>query len=248
VKLLDFGVARAEFSGREAQGTTAVFGTPTYMAPERFAGRDTHAGDVYALGVTLFEMLAGEPPGESPMEPERVPPGLRLAPAWRQIRETSLPLRDLLCAMMATDPTERPSPRDCARALGRLRGQLAGMTLEDWAERVVPIALRARHLGDDGRVGTVLGERPSQSSMRVPRRPDAASGAAAWIAALGGAALVGALAILTVGGGAAWWWTHRMSPSRLDPPRPLRGRSPRGGPRPQPRGRATPGPRPRARR
>jgi serine/threonine-protein kinase len=212
VKLLDFGVARAEFSSREIQGTNAVFGTPTYMAPERYRGDDTHAGDVYALGVSLFEMLAGEPPGTSPMEPERVPPGLRLAPAWRQIRELSLPLRDLICAMLAHDPAERPPARDCARALQRIRGQLGGMTLEDWAERVVPPALRARRGTRDGRVGTVMAERSSQPSLRAspPRRR---TGMGAIVAAVGGVSLLGLLAVVVIGTGVgAWWWSTRPSP------------------------------------
>ena len=153
VKLLDFGVARADFSSREAGETNAVYGTPIYMAPERFRGEDTHAGDVYALGVTLFEMLAGEPPGLSAMEPDRVYPGIKLAPAWRQIRDLSIPLRDLLCAMMARDPSDRPPARDCARAMARIRGQMGGMVLEDWAERVVPPALRSREPHPDRQIG-----------------------------------------------------------------------------------------------
>ncbi|MDP2317237.1 MAG: serine/threonine-protein kinase [Pseudomonadota bacterium] len=204
VKLLDFGVARADFSAREAGATTAVYGTPTYMAPERFRGEDTFAGDVYALGVTLFEMLAGEPPGQSPMELERVPPGIKLAGAWRQIRETSLPLRDLICAMLAHAPGERPSARDCARSFARIRGQLGGMILEDWAERVVPPAMRARKKGEGGgRVGTVMLERPSEASLRMqgPPKPRTAMWAAMGTVALLGVGVLGA-GVLGVG---AWW-------------------------------------------
>ncbi|MFN7143359.1 MAG: protein kinase domain-containing protein, partial [Myxococcota bacterium] len=211
VKLLDFGVARADFASREAVGTNAVFGTPIYMAPERYRGEDTHAGDVYALGVTLFEMLAGEPPGLGPMEPDRVPPGIKLAPAWKQIRDTSVPLRDLVATMLAADPAERPPARDCARALARIRGQIGGMTLEDWAERVVPPALRARRRTEDGRVGTVLAERPSQASLAIQRPRKRASPWAAWMAAAGGAVVVfGGLATLLVGGAAAWWFWGRL--------------------------------------
>jgi serine/threonine-protein kinase len=205
VKLLDFGVARADFATREASPTTVVYGTPTYMAPERFRGDDTHAGDVYALGVTLFEMLAGEPPGQGPMELERVPPGIQLAGAWRSLRDTSLPLRDLVCAMLAHAPEERPPARECARALARIRAQLGGMTLEDWAERVVPPALKRRGRPADERVGTVLLERPSQATLR-PRRSGAGR---SMVLAAGTVALLvvaGGLGLAATGAGAWWMW------------------------------------------
>lgn len=206
VKLLDFGVARADFAARESSGTAGVFGTPTYMAPERYRGEDTHAGDVYALGVTLFEMLAGEPPGLGPMEPERVPPGLRLAPAWRQIRDTSVALRDLVAAMLAPNPLDRPPARECARALGRIRGQIGGMTIEDWAERVVPPALKLRKPTGDGRIGTVMLERRSQATLHTPKEKP--SSFAAWLAAGGLAVVGGGVALLVVVGLGAWWWTR----------------------------------------
>jgi TolB-like protein len=62
VKLVDFGIARATAS---AQLTTAasLMGTPGYMSPEQAQGKPVdHRADIYALGLTLFEMLAGEPP------------------------------------------------------------------------------------------------------------------------------------------------------------------------------------------
>jgi serine/threonine protein kinase len=68
VKLLDFGLARA-LPGAAATSDSAltmpgtVFGTPTYMAPELIEGRAGDArGDLFAVGVVLYEMLAGMPP------------------------------------------------------------------------------------------------------------------------------------------------------------------------------------------
>lgn len=57
----DFGLALRRPHG---VGSSAgpLAGTPAYMAPEAFAGEASARGDVYALGITAFEMLAGAPP------------------------------------------------------------------------------------------------------------------------------------------------------------------------------------------
>ena len=62
VKVSDFGIARVEAtSGMTQQGMTV--GTPAYMAPEQFSGREAdRRADIYATGVVLFEMLTGNRP------------------------------------------------------------------------------------------------------------------------------------------------------------------------------------------
>jgi len=57
VRLTDFGLAVAAGAGAES-GTLA--GTPQYMAPEQLSGGElTKQTDIYALGLVLYEMLAG---------------------------------------------------------------------------------------------------------------------------------------------------------------------------------------------
>jgi hypothetical protein len=58
VKVLDFGVARAEFDNREMMTTNNIGGTIGYIAPERLQGIDGPAGDIWSLGVVLEEQPA----------------------------------------------------------------------------------------------------------------------------------------------------------------------------------------------
>ncbi|MBM4345734.1 MAG: protein kinase [Deltaproteobacteria bacterium] len=61
VKLFDFGLARIADQGFGDQ--SLLLGTPFYMAPEQLTGgKVDHRADVYALGVLLYRMLAGELP------------------------------------------------------------------------------------------------------------------------------------------------------------------------------------------
>jgi serine/threonine protein kinase/tetratricopeptide (TPR) repeat protein len=64
VLVADFGIARgAERTDERLTGTGMSLGTAAYMAPEQAAGEKVDArADIYALGCTLYEMLAGHPP------------------------------------------------------------------------------------------------------------------------------------------------------------------------------------------
>jgi eukaryotic-like serine/threonine-protein kinase len=78
VKILDFGVAKAQPSNADARDTTAmrtepglVIGTAHYMSPEQTRGDLLDArSDIFAFGVVLYEMLAGRVPfhARSPVE------------------------------------------------------------------------------------------------------------------------------------------------------------------------------------
>lgn len=69
-KVLDFGMAKVlqgDVLDEDATRSGVVLGTPKYLSPEQARGRDVGpSSDVYGLGVTLWEMLAGRPPYAAP--------------------------------------------------------------------------------------------------------------------------------------------------------------------------------------
>jgi hypothetical protein len=136
VRVLDFGLAQIQ----EAETLTAqgdVPGTLAYIAPERLAGRETtEAADVWAVGVMLWEALAGRHPfwRSSLLETARaIEEG---APRLESLRP-DLP-RSLLTAVdraLDLDPGRRPGAATLAGALRlgrrkrRRRGNGQGRTI-----------------------------------------------------------------------------------------------------------------------
>ncbi|MFT3698025.1 MAG: serine/threonine-protein kinase [Kofleriaceae bacterium] len=114
VKLLDFGISRAQGLEQEFRLTTTglVLGTPYYMSPEQARGEHviTPATDLYSLGVMLYEMLIGAVPitGENYNQlMYRVMTGEYIRP--RTLRgEIPEALEQLIVHAMAADPEHRP--------------------------------------------------------------------------------------------------------------------------------------------
>src|SRR5205807_9206448 len=79
LKVADFGTSR--FLEIAAHGTT-VIGSPPYMAPEQFQGQAVFASDIYSLGVTIYQMLTGVLPYDtpSPADLDRLVSGDRVSP------------------------------------------------------------------------------------------------------------------------------------------------------------------------
>lgn len=122
VRIIDFGIARALDAGSDSGFTVSgqFVGTPAYMSPEQRAGDvnaiDTRT-DVYALGVTLYELLTGD----RPFAPEAVPASLGVSPDKPSTR-FSKPTDDTTSAAAARGS----EPREIVRIL---RGEVDWIVL-----------------------------------------------------------------------------------------------------------------------
>ncbi len=106
LKVTDFGTSR--FLEIAAHGTT-VIGSPPYMAPEQFHGKAVFASDVYSMGVTMYQMLTGELPYETPApgDIEKLMRGeLVIAP---RVKNAKIPkaINDIVLRALAPDLTVR---------------------------------------------------------------------------------------------------------------------------------------------
>lgn len=80
VKVMDFGIARQVMDSLLTT-TNTIVGTPVYMAPEQAMGAVVKESDVFALGVTLYELLTGALPFKGPGEMSDKMEGRFVAPS-----------------------------------------------------------------------------------------------------------------------------------------------------------------------
>ncbi len=241
VKLLDFGIARADFDERETSTVAHIGGTPGYIAPERLDGHEGHEGDVYSLGVVLHRMVTGHRPtaaGEgSDGVDDRATPQVRELlrdPAVKAVVDYARALRD-------PDFRARPAGDRVAADLRGLRARIGGPTLREWCRALVPSAPQR---APDAMVGRTLSE-----TLARPRAREGLS--APWLAMGVGSAVAGAGAVVLVIGalalGVGLFLASRPgapppAPAPPSAPAPVVGAEPVPAPEPAPE--ATPAPPP----
>ncbi len=168
-KVLDFGIARlageAALSGSLTIDGT-LLGTPAYMAPERFSSQPYDGkSDVYSVGITLYQMLAGRLPFTTP---HRDP----LAMAMMQRNEEPPPLSDfdppvpaemqaVVLLALRKDAGQRPAADELAGLLAQAvgLGTRGPASLGGGAGSPTPPTPASQAAGPD-RKAPATGERP----------------------------------------------------------------------------------------
>jgi serine/threonine protein kinase len=106
LKVTDFGTSR--FLEIAAHGTT-VIGSPPYMAPEQFHGKAVFASDLYSLGVTMYQMLTGVLPYDTPApgDMDKLMSGELVSPP--RLKNAAIPkaISDIVMKALAPETTAR---------------------------------------------------------------------------------------------------------------------------------------------
>ncbi|MFN7144345.1 MAG: serine/threonine-protein kinase [Myxococcota bacterium] len=215
VKVLDFGVAKADFA-RDGQTTNNLFGTPRFMAPEQWLG-DAYGApvDVYALGVTLFDLVADRPWERPPLALNTFQS--KVSEQLNAQTDVPEPVLALIEAMCAYDPADRPTPAEVREFAEHALSDAPGESLPRLARATVPGLVEAKNqrtanepvpspvtlgtapypaLDPGADSGASLVQR-TPASTRVPK--------AVWAALAAG---VGLMVLLSVGlAAAAWTWS-----------------------------------------
>jgi eukaryotic-like serine/threonine-protein kinase len=197
-RLLDFGLAQFD----EADTLTAIGdvpGTLAYIAPERLTGGEaTTRSDVWAVGVMLWETLAGQHPFWGVPMPQ-VAAAIADGADPLATKRRDLPAR-LLAAVdraLATDPARRPSAAELADEL-----------------REAFVTARTRPTGTRPRAKVSKPEKPRRVTAPAAPGVRLAGGALCALATGVGAALLpfwppGLVAALAVAAGVLWAWSPR---------------------------------------
>ena len=216
VKVMDFGIAKIQ-SGHSLTRSNVPIGTSLYMAPEQILGQTADARtDIYAMGVTLYELLAGRVPflGDSQYAIEHA--HMQQMPDPPTVHYPHIPVTvvDAVMKSLAKDPAQRfQSAEEFAAALGDGRSAVAPSTVQAPSPPVKTPPPAAWNVTPPPHPAPAFVTEPPpprvepEQRIAVPTPPPRKS--AVGIAAAGLAAVL----LLTVGG----FWMHSLSkPSPKD--------------------------------
>lgn len=158
VRVADFGMAFVDAAEpREGRMTEQgqFAGTPVYMAPEQVLDQAiTPAVDIYALGVILYELIAGQPPFDGPAASLLAAHAYADPPPLDKARpDVPRAMVELVVRMLAKAPADRPSPEVVRRRIGAWLGER--LPPEARARDAAPLSER------DQRMISEIAERPA---------------------------------------------------------------------------------------
>ena len=170
VKVSDFGIAKAAFTGKDLTTSGSLLGTVTYISPEQARGDEPdERSDIYSLGVVLYEMAVGRPPFSADTPVGTAMKHLQEPPAPLRSVRAGFPrdLEGVIMTALNKDPAERPATAEELKARLHKRASSSSTSVI----RTVPAA--------------------------APQRDDEHHGDASWVARV--LLLVGAVVLLAVG-------------------------------------------------
>jgi len=136
VKVADFGLAKAAFDGRDVTQTGSMLGTVRYLSPEQVHGGEvTPATDLYAVGVILYEAVAGRPPFQGDGD---------VATAMMRLTKDPVPPRALVAGVprgleAAILRALRRRPEERFASAAEMRGALERFAEPDTAPGLYPV-------------------------------------------------------------------------------------------------------------
>jgi serine/threonine-protein kinase len=177
VKVLDFGIAKLmardadDAESESITGAGSMLGTPSYMAPEQVLGEKNidHRADIWALGVILYECLAGVRPlrgsGVGQVVMSLATEGV--APLDKAQPDLPPEMTDLVMSMLERQRERRPQDlQSVQEVLSRFAG--------DWGPPLTPTVMSPRYLAGD--TPTAVSPRyptpDPPARQELPRAPD----------------------------------------------------------------------------
>jgi serine/threonine-protein kinase len=200
VKVADFGLARlaGASDGVDLTQSGMTLGTPLYMSPEQVEGRPLDPrSDLYSLGVTCYQMLAGAPPFEGETALSVALQHLKKEPEPLASRRPDLPAAfcRIIHRLLAKSADDRyQSARELLSDLRQVQQEHLG---EDWPAEVAGWESVGVHEPATARLEAT--QRLQTLMQAVPAQPRGRSRLAFWI--------LGGLAAFFFGALAAYWTT-----------------------------------------
>ena len=250
VKLMDFGIAKAETNLYKTTAADATKGTPVYMSPEQVESQSLDKrSDLFSLGSMVHEMITLQVPfpGESLASVVRGILTTEIAELEERVARRIEAMGPVVGKLMSRDIDERyADARDVMVDVEAILAEIEGPTVAEWVEGLLEHLPPIREVGDFGRAGPpqAAGVTPAptglDSTVEMTKRQlqeEAPTRAAPAPRSRGPMLAVVGLALLGLGGAAAWGLSQGQD---AEPVAALATPIPQATPTPQ----ATPAPKP----